>query len=343
MRIMHIVCTDAFAGVERYVAGLAGEQVASGHEVTVIGGHGEAMDRAMPAQVRHLPAGTVVRALRQAYAARPVPHIVNAHLTAAEVAAVLAVGWRVPVVATRHIAARRGGSSQLSAVVTGRSSRRLAGQIAVSRFVAASVEGASRVILSGVAPQPRALGYRERRNVVLVAQRLEPEKRTDVAIEGFLGSAARRRGVHLVVAGDGSERGALAALIQDRGAADVVHFLGHRTDIDELVRHSAAVIGPTPVEGLGLSVLEAMAHGTPVVAAASAGHLETVGTVAGGRMFTPGDTDALGALLDEVVLGEEVCESYSARLQSAQRDRFTLARQAAETEAYYLEILDRQS
>lgn len=340
MRITHVVCTSAFAGVERLVAGLANEHAKAGHEVTVIGGNARAMRRAMP-NVRHLSADTVQAAARRLHAGK-VPDIVNAHLTAAEVAAVGSIGWLRPVVSTRHIAARRGGSSALAAVVAGNAARGLAGQIAVSEFVAKHVEGSCRIIVSGVPSQPDALRFPERRKALLIAQRLEPEKSTEVAIEGYLLSQARRNGIHLLIAGDGTQKQLLQDMVRKRGASESVHFLGIRSDIDLLFRHCAALIGPTSIEGLGLSVLEAMAHGTPVVAAASAGHLETVGTVEGARMFRPGDAYHLAEELDGLLLDPGASERYSHELQNTQRRDFTLLRQAKQTEEFYAEILSHR-
>jgi glycosyltransferase involved in cell wall biosynthesis len=48
------------------------------------------------------------------------------------------------------------------------------------------------------------------------------------------------------------------------------------------------MIAPATPEPFGLSVVEAMMAGVPVIAAASGGHLETVGRVQPDAMFTPG-------------------------------------------------------
>ena len=45
LSILHVCCTDAFAGVERHIAALAADQAARGHEVHVIGGHPEMITR----------------------------------------------------------------------------------------------------------------------------------------------------------------------------------------------------------------------------------------------------------------------------------------------------------
>ena len=102
-----------------------------------------------------------------------------------------------------------------------------------------------------------------------------------MAIEGFVASGLADEGWTLDIAGEGSQRTHLERLAADRGAGAAVRFLGFRMDVDELMAAAGIFLAPRPTEALGLSVLEAMAAGLPVVAAAAGGHLETVGTVRG--------------------------------------------------------------
>ena len=63
---------------------------------------------------------------------------------------------------------------------------------------------------------------------MLVAQRLEPEKETDVAVTAFAGSGLADRGWRLELAGDGAERRRLEAPGGELGLASSTDFLGHR-------------------------------------------------------------------------------------------------------------------
>jgi len=65
---------------------------------------------------------------------------------------------------------------------------------------------------------------------------------------------------------------------------------------EELAR-AGILLAPAPADAFGLSVLEALAAGVPVVACAAGGHLETVGRLPGGTMFPPGDAEAAAAAL----------------------------------------------
>jgi len=94
--------------------------------------------------------------------------------------------------------------------------------------------------------------------------RLSPEKRSERAVGAL--AELRRRGVPavLVVAGDGPRRRALEAQAERLP----VRFLRHVADRDLLARLLATAdvaIAPGPVETFGLSALETLASGTPVV------------------------------------------------------------------------------
>lgn len=342
MRVVHVVCTDAFAGVEQHVARLAAGQVLAGHAVIVIGGDVSSVARSAPG-VRVLPSQGLIHDAHTIRSLAPGADIVHAHMTAAEVAAALGlVGFtdtaaRVRVVSTRHFARSR-GSGALGRVKAAIAASRVDAQIAISRFVADHIEGTSTVVLPGVGMPEAARSTDERDNVVLVAQRLETEKETYVAIEAFARSTLPRLGWRLVIAGDGGCRSELEHLVGERGLHESVSFLGRRDDVPELMSDSALLVAPCSVEGLGLTVVEAMAHGLPVVAARAGGHLETAGRVEGAPLFQPHDVDAASSLLDDLA-GDRDRRSQLAIEGRAVVATMTLDSQVVATDAVYRSVL----
>ncbi len=339
LRIVHVCCTHAFAGVERHVSELAAAQTGSGHRVTIIGGHPARVQEVAGPAVRVLPGHTIPVAMRSIRRLTAKPDILNVHLTAAEVAVALSRRTRgVAVVSTRHIALPR-GARRLGRPAVWWGARRVDAQIAVSRFVAERVDGESRVVLSGVQPDPGRVTAAERRPVVLVAQRFEREKETDVAVRAYARSGLAREGWRLLLAGDGALRGELEELVRTLGLVGDVDFLGYRDDVWDLMRSSGLFLAPDTDEAFGLSVVEAMARGLPVVAAGSGAHLETVGSVPDAALFGPGDVDDAARVLRDLALSPDAREQYGAALQAAQRERFTVDEQARRTDAVYREVL----
>ena len=339
LRIVHAIRSDGFAGVERYVAQLAVAQGAAGHDVVVIGGDPAMMAAVLHGtSISHRPAVTALDVLRAVDSERRCD-LLAVHMTAAEAAAALAVrAWRVPVVSTRHFALRR-GSSLPARLARGLIASRIATQIAISDFVAARIEGTSTVVHTGVPPRPDALPASARDRSVLVAQRLEPEKRTEDAVRAFALSGLGAAGWRLDVAGVGSQGPALEALARALGIAGSVSFLGRRADVPDLMSVAGMVLATCDIEGLGLTVLEAMAAGTAVVAVAAGGHLETLGGVAEAALYQPGDLTGAGELLAGLGASEPDRDRYGAVLQARQRAQFTIEAQAAATEAVYRSVL----
>lgn len=339
--VAHVVCTSSFAGVERHVAILANELGRLGCAVSVLGGDGLRMRAELAAPVRWRTGCTLSEA-RESLRSLPSYDIVHAHMTAAEIAALssgLASRWRTPVVATRHFAAPR-GASLVGHLLAPPVTRLLAAEVAISDFVADAIGVPSTVIRPGVPSVTTRQSAAARQPVVLVAQRLEPEKDTATALRAFARSGLGARGWTLEVAGVGSEVARLQALAGELGLLDTVRFLGHLRDLDSLYASASILLATTPREGLGLAVVEAMAHGLPVVATGSGGHRETVGAVPGAALFPPGDAEAAGRLLSDLARDPGRRDAYGARLQAYQRSVLTPARQAEETLALYRRVLE---
>ncbi|MFE6971565.1 glycosyltransferase family 4 protein [Isoptericola sp. NPDC057653] len=340
MRIAHVVVTDAYAGVEAHVARLALAQARAGHDVTVVGGAAGPMRAVVGDAVRLLPGSTVARA-RRSVGAVPRPDVVHAHMTAAEVAACLdarVLTRRVPLVVTRHFALARGRS------LGGRAAahlvrRTVAAQIAISRYVQDRIDGPSEVVVAGVDRRPPPRGAALRSPVVLVASRLEPEKHVDAGVRAFAASGLAGRGWRLQVAGGGSLEVATKELVGELGLDGAVDLLGHRDDVPALLADASVFLAPTPGDGFGLSVLEAMASGTPVVADGSGGHVESLGPAGGPGLYATGDVVDAGERLARLAADPRLRDRYGAALQSRQQAEFSLAHQAEATERVYRSVL----
>lgn len=334
--VVHVVVSDGFAGVERYVATAAAGLSRRGWTVSVIGGDAGLMHSGLQRGFAHHAAAGLLSTARELAGCRPVD-LVHAHLTAGELAATIAAPFlRAPVLATRHFAARR-GSTPGGRLVAPLIRRRLALQLAPTRYVADVIGEDSQVLASGVAESLGSADLRDR--TVLVLQRLEPEKRTDVALAAFAASGLAERGWRLVVAGRGSLEAALRRQSQIAGLQDSVDFVGFVRDPAELLRRASILLATRPDEAFGLSVAEAMAAGLPVLAAGSGAHPELLGR--DGWMFAPGDADDAGELLSLLAKSDDEQLAYGERLRTRQRELFSLERHLDGLERVYLELLRR--
>ncbi len=151
---------------------------------------------------------------------------------------------------------------------------------------------------------------KERGDYFLIASRLVPYKRIDLAVRAF-----NQLGLPLWIVGGGRDRPALESM-----AASNVRFLGHVGD-EELARYLSgcrAFIFPGE-EDFGIAPLEAQAAGRPVIAYAAGGALETVDEGVSGLFFHEPTAESLAAAVAR--LGSMEFDPVVIREHAQQYDR----------------------
>ena len=93
------------------------------------------------------------------------------------------------------------------------------------------------------------------------------QKGHDTFIEAAQLLAGRRPGLRFAVAGDGRDRERLSRMVERSGLGDRLFMLGHVSPIDDFLSAIDAIAIPSRFEGLPVIALEALAAGTPGVAA----------------------------------------------------------------------------
>jgi glycosyltransferase involved in cell wall biosynthesis len=126
--------------------------------------------------------------------------------------------------------------------------------------------------------------------LLLSMGRLHEAKAHDVTLEALLGIPD----AFLWIAGVGPLEAKLKAMAAALGVADRVRFLGWRTDASALYRAADVCVFPSRYEPLGNVVIQAWAHGLPVVAAASQGPAALIHDGEDGLLFPVDDATTLG-------------------------------------------------
>lgn len=288
MRIAVVIPEMGTGGAEAIVAALGRHHVAAGHEVTVFttGGWRVPGLESDGIAVVSLPLRgrsplTMVAAVRRLRRSRlssyDVVHVHNAKAAVAVRAALLGRRSAPPVLVTAHgfLTPDRGRAARLLA-------RTADHVVAVSDETADRLRDAGfpperlSVVENGVEEPPRRdraearerLGLDPDRPVVLCLARMTVQKRQDLLIEAWAGWPDAPL---LLLAGDGPTRRGLEEAARQHGIGQRVRFLGDRRDADWLLAAADVLVLPSDMEGLPVSVLEAMSLGLPVVASAVGG------------------------------------------------------------------------
>lgn len=135
--------------------------------------------------------------------------------------------------------------------------------------------------------------------------RLEPQKRFDLLIDAFNRVRCRVPDLHLLIAGEGSQRPALQSRIREQGLADACRLVGHVPDV-VLFHHVLDVfVQSSDYEGTPNAVLEAMALETPVVATDAGGTAEVCRQGIDGTIVARGAAAGLAAAVERTLADED--------------------------------------
>jgi glycosyltransferase involved in cell wall biosynthesis len=227
-----------------------------------------------------------------------------------------ALSQLAPVVWTEHGRFPHGTGTSLLRALYRRASRSVHHVVCVSEVVEAEIRSLigrstpTDVVPNAVdlvrnrPPRPaersdarRALGISPHTLVLVVASRLHWAKGIDLAIEAMDHLPPDSL---LIIAGDGPDRERLEQLVGSRR----VTFTGHLTDVTPIFRAADVFVLPSTRaanEGWPLALLEAAAHGLPVVAACDAGVDAQI--AAAGGLLAPRDPVSLAARVVESAEG----------------------------------------
>jgi len=193
------------------------------------------------------------------------------------------------------------------------------------------------------------LGLTPDQPVAVIVGRLAPWKGHELFIRAATQVHAALPAARFLVVGDSAfdppaYRERLERMAAEGGLGTALRFLGFRDDVPAVMGAADVVVHCSILpEPLGLTPIEAMALGRPVVAAAAGGPLETVADGETGLLTPLGDADALAAALVRLFGGSDL----RARMGAAGRERaermFDLRENARAVMDVYDAALDDQT
>jgi len=130
--------------------------------------------------------------------------------------------------------------------------------------------------------------------VISHVSNFRPVKRIDIIVKIF-SNIIKKVNCRLLLAGDGPEMSNIRRLVETIGLGDKVVFLGKQEDIIPLLNISDIYMLPSDSESFGLSALEAMSCGVPVIGTSVGGLKEVVEDGISGFIDDPSDISKMSS------------------------------------------------
>ncbi|MFW6139755.1 MAG: glycosyltransferase family 4 protein [Acidobacteriota bacterium] len=178
-----------------------------------------------------------------------------------------------------------------------------------------------RVVPSGIDYSPfenissndylhRELGFTKNDFLVGIVAHLADHKGHKYLIEAASILKKKASHIKLVIVGKGPLRMELDQKAKELGVEDIVLFLGFREDIPQIMASLDLFVLSSYLEGMGTSILDAMASRLPVVATEVGGIPEVVVHEKTGLLVSPKDPEALAQAILRIYNDRKLAYSY---------------------------------
>jgi L-malate glycosyltransferase len=170
--------------------------------------------------------------------------------------------------------------------------------------------------------------------LIVHVSNLRPVKQIDAVVRVFA-SVRAHVAARLAIVGEGPELSKAIELVRELHLSPYVEFVGETQDVVGLLSVSDLFLLPSLQESFGLSALEAMACGVPVVASRVGGLPEVVVDGVTGTLHPPHDLDAMAASAVRILLDADLHRRMAEAGVRIANERFSADRVVPMYEAVY--------
>jgi glycosyltransferase involved in cell wall biosynthesis len=189
----------------------------------------------------------------------------------------------------------------------------------------------------------RLLGLDSADVVLATVGRQEFQKGQWLLLEAMAALVTRQADLRLIIAG---RRGNASRMLDDVMHNSIlngeVQFLGHRDDAPEILSAADVFVFPSLYEGLGGSLIEAMALGLPVIASDLPAIREVVEADRSALLVPPGSSGAIAAAVSTLVNDPDRRRVMGERGRTIFHERFTLERSTSRMVGLFQKVAARE-
>ena len=172
--------------------------------------------------------------------------------------------------------------------------------------------------------------------------RLVPVKGFDLAIKGVAQLKDWATEVHLVLVGDGEVRQELEALADELGVSDRVHLVGFQSQVGPWLELFDVFLNTSVSEAMSLSVLEAMASGTPTIASDVGDNKEILlNHQQCGMILQERNADALATATKSILTKDSLLAEFRHNARVCYESHYSINSMVRRHQELYQSVIDR--
>jgi len=134
--------------------------------------------------------------------------------------------------------------------------------------------------------------------IITTVGRLIPEKNHELTLKIIKKLLFKIKDVHLLIVGAGPYRNKIKLLMKQLGISSFVSFTGFRENVSQIISQSDLILNPSLREGFSMTMLEALACGTPFIGSA-----------------LPQNEECITSGFDGILIDSSQCEEYVSYIQ----------------------------
>ena len=184
------------------------------------------------------------------------------------------------------------------------------------------------------------IGIPINRPIIGMVGRLDPVKGHTFFLDAAFRVLKREPHAHFIILGDGELHDQLLTKSQQLGIDHHISFLGHRSDVEEIVSLFDVYVSCSITEGLGIANIEAMALSKAIVATNVGGIPELIEDGVTGILVPPRDPSSIAKAIVQILADADLRDKLGENAFAQCQERFLIPGITMQLRRIYCELIE---